>query len=100
MAWNGLNRVLDRLGDQRLLAPGPVDLVLDDATLERVAGDAEQVCSFDNATRFGEGLFTEEAFGVGEVEAFEGEAHAGSLGIDTGADKDEIVCGLYKRSST
>ena len=101
MAGNGLNRILDdRLGDQGLLAPRPVDLVLDDATLECVPGDTKQVGSFDDATCFGEGLLTEEAFSVGEVESFEGEAHAGSLGIDAGADKDEIVCRLYKKSSS
>ena len=92
MLRNSLDRVLDRLDDDRLLAAGPVDLVLDDPTLERVPGDPEQVGSFDDAARGGEGLLTKEAFGVGEVEAFEVEAHAGSLDTDPGADKDEIVC--------
>ena len=98
MLRNSLDRVLDRLDDDRLLAAGPVDLVLDDPTLERVAGDAKQVRGFDDAASGSEGLFTEEAFGVGEVEAFEVEAHDGSLDTDRRADKDENVCRNFKKS--
>ena len=82
MLRDSLDRVLDRLNDHGLLAPGPVDLVLDDPTLEGVAGDAKQVGGFYDATGGRQGLLTEKTFGVGEVEAFEGEAHDGSLDTD------------------
>jgi len=95
---DSLDRVLDGLDDHRLLAPGPVDLVLDDPALERVPGDPKQVGGFDDAASGSQGLFTEEAFGVGEVEAFEVEAHDGSLDKDPGADKDENVFSNFKKS--
>jgi hypothetical protein len=99
MLRNSLDRVLDRLDDDRLLAAGPVDLVLDDPTLERVPGDPKQVGGFDDAASGSQGLLTEEAFGVGEVEAFEVEAHDGSLDKDFGANKAENVFLNFKKTS-
>ena len=62
-------------GDAAALA-APADAVLDDAALERVAGDAEQLGGFDDAARGGEGGLAEEALGDGEVVVVEDDVHA------------------------
>jgi hypothetical protein len=59
-----------------LLVRRHVDPVLDHPTLERVAGDTEELCGFHDAAALLEGLQTEEALGFAEVEVFQKNRHA------------------------
>ncbi len=55
--------------------PRPFNLMFNNATFQRVTGDAEQTCCIDNGARRGEGFVAEFFFGSGEIQAFECEAH-------------------------
>ena len=57
----------------------PLDLVLDDAALERVTSDAQQVRGFDDAACSNEGFLTKFALGVSEVEGFENDRHEATI---------------------
>ena len=75
---------------------GPLDAVLDDATLEGVAGDSEELSGFDDAPGGRQGFHAEESFSGVEVPVFEDEAHEGRIGENRETGKDEIVRVLYK----
>jgi hypothetical protein len=70
--------------------------VLDDATLEGVAGDSEELSGFDDAPGGGQGFHAEQSFSGVEVPVFEDEAHEGRIGENRETGKDEIVRTLYK----
>ena len=53
--------------------------MLDDAALERVTSDAQQVRSFDDAACSDEGFLTEFPLGVGKVEGFENDRHEATI---------------------
>ena len=54
---------------------GPLDLVLDDAPLECVTSNAEQLRGFHDATATFECAFAKHSFGVFEVQVFEQDGH-------------------------
>lgn len=59
---------------------GPLDAMLDDATLERVTRDAEELSGFDDAPGGRKGFHAEQSFGGVKVPVFEDEAHGGRIG--------------------
>ena len=76
----------------------PLDAVLDDATLEGVAGDSEELSGFDDAPGGGQGFHAEQSFSSVEVPIFEDEAHGGRIGEKRETWKDETVRVLGKNT--
>ena len=72
--------------------------MLDDATLEGVAGDAEELSGFNDAPRGGKGFHAEQSFSSVEVPIFEDEAHGGRIGENRETWKDETVMALGKNT--
>jgi len=72
--------------------------VLDDATLERVTRDAEELSGFDDASGGRKGFHAEQSFGGVEVPIFEDEAHGGRIGERLETWKDETVRQLGKKT--
>lgn len=62
-------------GRRRLRGGGPLDVVLDHPSLERVASDAQQLRGIDDAARAAEGLLAQQPLGLPEIEVFQENRH-------------------------